>query len=186
MLGALADDQDHFGFVVERLGHLGAHDRRPVRHQRSAAAHEDGRELRNIVALRALFDVFEIIQAEADDFSGPAHGQPVGQTGERLAGARWRALGEFAERLHIPVALGEPVAEIGRRVAIGGLQVDHLIALDNAKPRPALPFERNNFHDFAPPRSFPAIRRAATITAGFGTIYCCAGQMQSVYARVTR
>jgi hypothetical protein len=26
------------------------------------------------------------------------------------------------------------------------MQVDHLIALDNAKPRSALPFERNNFH----------------------------------------
>jgi hypothetical protein len=49
-----------------------------------------------------------------------------------------------------------------------------------------LPFEPNNFHDFAPPRSFPAMRRAATITAGFGTIYWCAGRMQSGYARVTR
>jgi hypothetical protein len=28
------------------------------------------------------------------------------------------------------------------------LQVDHLIALDHAKMRAPLPFERNNFHEF--------------------------------------
>ena len=34
MLGALADDEDHLGFVVERLGDLRADDRLAVRHQR--------------------------------------------------------------------------------------------------------------------------------------------------------
>ena len=99
MLGALADDQDHLGFVVERLGHLRADDRLAVRHHRGQAAHEDGRKFRNVVALRAFLDVFEIIQAEADDFSGPADGQRIGQAGERLACARRRALGDVRERL---------------------------------------------------------------------------------------
>ena len=146
MLGAFADDQDHLGLIVERFGHLRAHDRRPVRHQRGAAAHEYRGEFRDIVTLRAFLDVLEIVQAEADDLSRPADRQPVGQIRKRLTRVRRRALGKLGERLHIAVVFGQPFAEIGRSVAIGGMQVDHLIAFDNAKPRSALPFERNNLH----------------------------------------
>ena len=53
-----------------------------------------------------------------------------------------------------------------RQVAVGGVEVDHLIAFHNAEPRSALPFECNDFHE----RCFLAVmdhsQRAATIVRG--------------------
>ena len=148
MLGALADDQDQLGFVIERLGHLRADDRLAVRHQRGEPAHEDRREFRNIVALRAFLDVFEIIQPEANDLSRPADRQGVGdpESGFRAAPARaWRCrrvtlVSPLFFASHSPRSLGI--------LAVRGLQVDDLIALDNAEMRASLPFERNDFHVF--------------------------------------
>ena len=55
-------------------------------HQRGRAAHEDGRKFRDIVALHALLDVFQVVQSEADNLAGPGHG-PRGDGGDALAGA---------------------------------------------------------------------------------------------------
>src|SRR5262249_61117694 len=52
VLRPLADDEDELGFVVERLRGLRPDDRLAVRHERGTAAHEDGREFWNVVALR--------------------------------------------------------------------------------------------------------------------------------------
>ena len=85
-------------------------------------AHENGREFRDVVALCAFLDVLEIIESEADDLSGPADRQRIGQARKRPARARRRALGEIGERLEVAVVCGKPFAEIGRRVAVGGVR----------------------------------------------------------------
>ena len=148
MLGAPADDQDHFGFVIEGLGHLRADDRLAVRHQRGQAAHKNGRELWNVIALRAFLDVLEIIQPEADDLARPANGQPVGQARERPARGGRGPLGDIGKRLGIAVIALEPFAEIGGNRAIHGIEIDHGIAVHDAEPRSPLPFECNDFHVF--------------------------------------
>ncbi len=151
MFGALADDEDHLRFVIERLGDLRTDDRLAMRNQRRRSAHEDGREFRQIVALRSFLDVFEIIQAEANDLSGPTDRQPIGQARQRFARARRRPLGKLHQRLHVAIILRKPFAKIGRGVGIGRLQIDRLVALHNAKPRPALSLERNDFHALSLP-----------------------------------
>src|SRR6185312_8456638 len=65
VLRGLADDQRQLGLVVERLRHLGPDDRALVRHHRGEAAHEDGGEFRDVVAIGAFLDVIEIVEAEA-------------------------------------------------------------------------------------------------------------------------
>ena len=105
MLGALADDQDQLGLVVERFGNSRPDDRLAVRHQRGEPAHEDRRKFRNVVALRAFLDVLKIIQAEADDFPRPADRQRVGEPGKRLARGGRRALGDVGERFGVAVIL---------------------------------------------------------------------------------
>src|SRR5262249_3515376 len=106
----LADDEDELGFVVERLGRLRPDDRLTVRHERGTAAHEDGREFRNVVALRAFLDVFEIVEAEADDLARRRHRQTVGQALERAACARGRALGRVLERRQVAVVAAQAFA----------------------------------------------------------------------------
>ena len=102
--------------------------------------------LRQIVALWTFLDVFEIIQAEADDLAWPRHRQPIRQARERLVRTRRRALGKLGKRLHIGIAGREPRAEIGRSLAIDRQQIDRLITLDDAEPSSALTLERNDFH----------------------------------------
>src|SRR6266849_8038623 len=146
VLGPLADDEDELGFVVERLGGLRPDDRLPVRHQRGAAAHEDGREFRNVVALRAFLDVLEIVEAEADDLARRRHRQTVGQTLERAARTRGRALGRVLERRQVAVVAAQAFAEIAGYGLVDRLQVDHLIALDHAEMQRAIGFETDDFH----------------------------------------
>jgi hypothetical protein len=67
----------------------------------------------------------------------------------------------------VAVVLREPFAEIARNFAVHGLQIDDLIALDNAKMRAFLPFERNDFHAFQSfKRSENASRAAGLYRAG--------------------
>jgi hypothetical protein len=132
VLGALADDEDELGLVVERLGDLRPNDRLPVRHQRSIDAHEDGREFRDIVALRAFLDVLEIIEAEADDLAGARDRQAVFEPLERTARACRCALGSILQRGEVAVAAAEHLAEIARDGVVDRLQIDHLIAFDHA------------------------------------------------------
>ena len=150
MLGTLADDQDHLGFVIERLGDLRTNDRLTMSNKRGRAAHEDGGKFRQVVALGAFLDVLKVIQAQANDLSGAGHRQPIGQARQRLVRVRRRPLGKVSNRLHIAIVLRKPVAKIGRRVAVDSLQINGLIAFDDAQPRSTLPLERNDFHDLKP------------------------------------
>src|SRR5215813_7506589 len=146
VLRPLADDEDELGFVVERFGRLRPDDRLAVRHERGAAAHEDGREFRNVVALRAFLDVFEIVEAEADDLARRRHRQTVGQALERAACARGRALGRVFERRQVAVVAAQAFAQIAGYGLVYRLQIYHLIALDHAEVRRAIGFETDDFH----------------------------------------
>ncbi len=88
MLGPLADDEDQLAFVVERLGApSGERSAARARTSRGRAAQEDGREFRNVVAVRAFLDVLKIVEAKADDLlPGLRDRQRVLQTLQRLAG----------------------------------------------------------------------------------------------------
>src|SRR5581483_2388376 len=121
-------------------------DRGPVWHHRREPAHEDRGKFRDIVALRAFFDMLEIIQSQANDFSRPADRQGVSNRGQRLVRARRRALGDRGELLEIAIGLGQRFAEIVRHFWVNRLQIDNLIALDDAETPAAVAFERNDFH----------------------------------------
>src|ERR1043165_5853613 len=74
------------------LGSLRADDRLTVRHHRGEAAHEDGREFRNVVALRAFLDVLQIIEPEAEDLARPRDRQPEFKARQRAMRRRGCAL----------------------------------------------------------------------------------------------
>ncbi len=95
MLGALADDDDQFAFVVELDRFLRPQQRRAVRRQRRQHAEEDRLEFRDVVLLRAFLDVVEVIEAEADDLAGTA--PPAARISGRRAGRRAEA-GAFLAR----------------------------------------------------------------------------------------
>src|SRR5215467_7980475 len=150
VLRPLADDKDELGLVVERLGGLRPDDRLAVRHEGGTAAHEDGREFGNIVALRAFLDVFEIVEAEAEDFARRCHRQTVGQTLERAARTRGRTLGRVLERRQVAVVAAQTFAQIAGYGLVDRLQIDHLIALDHAEMQRAISFETDDFHGSLP------------------------------------
>ena len=150
MLGAPADDRDHFGFVVELDRYARADDRLQMRHHRGQHAEEDRREFRNIVALRAFLDVVEIIEAEADDLAGPRDREAEFQSGQRAAGGGRRAFGEVGKRLQIAVVAAQDFAEVGGRSGIRRLQIDDGVALDHAEPQAVIRFKTDNFHEFLP------------------------------------
>ena len=107
MLGALADDRDHLGFVIELDRFARADDRLQMRHHRRQHAEEDRRKFRNIVALRAFLDVVEIIEAEADDLAGLR--RPASRISIRRAGGGPTAgafLARSASGVQIAVARG--------------------------------------------------------------------------------
>src|SRR5215831_4095521 len=110
MLGALADHKNQLGLIVERLGHLRADDRLAMGNERGCPAHEDGRKFRNVVALGAFLDMFEVIEAEADDLAGPGYGEPEFDPLEGAPRARGRALGRFFQRREIAVTLAQDLA----------------------------------------------------------------------------
>jgi hypothetical protein len=118
-----------------------------MRHDRIEAPHEQGREFRQVVGVAAFLDVFEVIQAQADDLAGSRHRQRICQPRERAPRRDGRACGEIGERLQIAPEHG---AEIARQLGIDGLEVDDLIALDNAEPRPGLRCKPDNFHGPCP------------------------------------
>ena len=88
VLGPLADDENELSLVIERLRCLGPQDGLPVRDERAAPAHEDGGEFRNVVALGAFLDVFEIIEPEADHFPRCSHRQAIREPFEGAASGR--------------------------------------------------------------------------------------------------
>ena len=148
VLGALADDHDHLGFVVELDRLHRPHQRLQMRRQRRQHAEKDRLEFRNVVLLRPFLDVVEIIEAEADDLAGPRDGKSEFQSGERAAGCGRRALGEIGERFEIAIAAAQEFAEIGRHRGVHRLQIDDGIALDHAEPQAVIRFKTDDFHEF--------------------------------------
>ncbi len=106
----------------------------------------------NVAALRAFLDVFEIIQAEADDLARLADRQRIFESGKRLARGSRRALGNGGELFGVAVVFGEPFAEIARNFAVHGLQIDDLIALDNTEMRASCPSNATIFMLLSPSR----------------------------------
>src|SRR5262249_47916343 len=159
VLGPLTDHEDELGLVIERLRHLRANDRLPVWHQRACAAHEDGRKFRNVVALGAFFDVLEIIEPEADDLAGRRHRQAEFQFLERAPRARSRAPGGSLERGEVAVVAAQDGAQIGGDRGPDRLQIDHLLALDDAEVQSAIPLETDDLHGCS--RVVPAVLAAS-------------------------
>ena len=146
MLGALAHDRDHFGFVIELGRYARADDRLQMRHHRRQHAEEDRREFRNIVALRPFLDVVEIIEAEADDLAGLCDRETEFQSGERTAGGGRRLFGEIGQGFEVAVARPQGFAEIAGRGGVHRLQIDDGVALDHAEPQAVIRFKTDNLH----------------------------------------
>ena len=173
VLGALADDRDEFGLVVEGLRDLGTDQRLQVRHQGVEAAHEQRREFRHVVGVGAFLDVVEIVEAEADDLARPGHRQCVFQARERSPGGGRRALGDVAQRREIAVAARQHDGEIIGNGRIDRLEIDDLFALDDAEPQPRIRCEARRF-SWERPRAFYALANAApysTIFPGWASPY---------------
>src|SRR5262249_38952656 len=146
VLGTLADDEDELGLVIERLGSLGTHDRLPVWHQRGFAAHENRGKFRDVVALRTFLDVLEIVEAEADNLARRRNRQPVFEIFERTPRASGRTFGRVLERCEVAVAAAQILAEVTGNCLVDGLEIDHLVALDDAEVQAAIGLETNDFH----------------------------------------
>ena len=137
-----------------------------MRRERGQAAHEIGREFRDVVALRAFLDVLEVIEAEQDDLAGIGDRQRVSQTFERNARRGRRLFGEIAQVREIAIGLAQDGGEIGRQTGVDRLQVDDLIPLHNAQPQALSVLEPDNPH--VPPftmhaRLAPGIESRGTI-----------------------
>src|SRR6185503_19465603 len=100
------------------------------------ATQKDGRKLRDVVALRAFLDMLEIVQPEAKDLARTRDRETELQAFQRTTRRGRGALGDVAERLEVAVVGCERSAEVGRHLGVDRLQVDHLIALDDAEPQP--------------------------------------------------
>src|SRR5262249_43506721 len=83
---------------------------------------------------------------EAEDFARRRHRQSVGQTLERTARARGRALGRVLERRQVAVVAAQTFAQIAGYGLVDSLQIDHLIALDHTEMQRAIGFETDDFH----------------------------------------
>src|SRR6185503_10580433 len=104
MLGPLADDRDHLGFVVELDRFLRPHDWLPMRHHRSQHAEKNRRKFRDVVALRAFLHMVEVVEAEANDLSRIRDRQRVFQSIEGTARGCRRFLRKGADRREVAVA----------------------------------------------------------------------------------
>src|SRR5262249_9438363 len=91
-------------------------------------------------------DVLEIVEAEADHFARRRHRQTVGEALERAARARGRALGRVLERRQVAVVAAQALPQIARYGLVDRLQIDHLIALDQAEMQRAVGFKTDDFH----------------------------------------
>ena len=100
--------------------------------------------------LRAFLDVVEIVEPEAEDLARLRHRQTELQTLERAARRGRRALRDVGERRYVAIVRGERRAEIGRHLGVHRLQVDHLVALDDAQPQSAFRLEADDLHERSP------------------------------------
>ena len=149
VLCPFADDEDELGFVVERLRRFWAQDRLPVRNERTTPAHEDRREFRNVVALGAFLDMFEVVETEADHLARRRHRQTEGQAFQRTPRSRGSALCRVLERRQVALVAAQAFAEIAGNGAVNRLQVDHLVALDHAETQCAIGRETDDLHAYS-------------------------------------
>src|SRR5215813_8026943 len=84
-------------------------------------------------------------------------GKPVGQTLERAARTRGRALGRVLERRQVAVVAAQTFAQIAGYGLVDRLQIDHLIALDHAEMQRAIGFETDDFHGSLPRLVSPSL-----------------------------
>ena len=150
MFRALADHGDKLGPVIEGFRRARSQQWMHMRHDRVEGAHEQGWEFRQIVGVAAFPDMFEVVEAEADDLAGLCDRQRIGEGGERTSRRRRRAFCEIGKEGEIAGIAPQHGAEIARQSGIDGLKVDRLIALDEAKPRPALRCKSDDFHGSCP------------------------------------
>jgi hypothetical protein len=114
--------------------------------ERAGATHENGREFRNIVALRPLLHVLEVVEAETDNLARLGDRQPELDFLERTPRGRRRPLGDLRERREVAIATAENLAEVGRNAAVDGLQIDHPLAFDHTEMQSSIGFETDDFH----------------------------------------
>src|SRR5262249_32365377 len=160
MTGALANDYDHFGLVVERVGDLRPHDRLAVRDERGLAAHEDGRKLRHVVALKTFLHVLHVVETEADVLGRPRNREAVLETLERVAGAGGRLLGEIGERLEGAPGLREHVGEGRRAPRVDRPPNRHHFAPDPPRAQSLIGFKTYDFHGVNSPARQRASKRS--------------------------
>ena len=108
---------------------------------------EDRRKFRDIVALRPFLHVVEIVQPEADYFTGTQNGKCEFHLTQRTSRGRRRSPGQVTERLEIAVVPAQDFAEITRHICIRSLQIDGMIAIDHAKPYAIAGFKTDDLHE---------------------------------------
>jgi hypothetical protein len=89
-----------------------------MRGKRSLAAHKDGWEFRNVIALETFLHMFEVIQAEAHYLSGLRYWQCVAKSGKGAAGRSRSALCKIGKRSQIAFRTAQPLTEIMGRFRI--------------------------------------------------------------------
>jgi hypothetical protein len=94
--------------------------------------------------------VIEIVEPEAEDLARPRDRQAELQPLERTPRRGRRALRDVGERRHIAIVGGQRRAEIGRHSGVHRLEVDHLVALDDAQPQSAFRLEADDLHEHFP------------------------------------
>src|SRR5215471_20447831 len=90
--------------------------------------------------------MLEVVEAEADNLAGSRHRQRVFEFHERPLGRRRRAPCNVGEWLEIAATLPEHRGEIIRHRRIDRLEIDDLIALEDAEPQALIRSEADNFH----------------------------------------
>src|SRR5581483_11222962 len=83
------------------------------------------------------------------DLAGARDRQREFQAVERAACAGGRALGQVGNRRQIAAGLLQPLPEVIRSLGIGLLQIDYLVAFDDAQTQSRLCFKTDDFHDFS-------------------------------------
>src|SRR3569623_3465903 len=105
--------------------------------QRRRHAEEDRLKFRNVVALRPLFHMVEIVEAAADFLAGLGDRQREFQARERPPRRSRRLLREFAERLQVAVARTQIFTEVAWDRGVDCLQIDNIVTIEHTEPRAA-------------------------------------------------
>jgi hypothetical protein len=136
-----------------------------VRSERACAAHEDGREFWNVVAVRPFLDVLQIVEAEAHDFAGMRNRHRIFQPAQGPARGGRSALGELGKRRKITIVVAKDRSEVARQLGLRDVEVDHLIAFHHSQVRTRVCLEPDYFHRVIP---LVLLEKAGTLTGSKG------------------